>query len=250
MSADGPRHLIVAALVAAGLPAATGAVPAPPDVCAPPAADGDAPAHGSPADTVVDGFHGYDLGTPAGSIGEIEPSGSPDARLDGLEVYARTLRFLGMPTRAYFYLDTAEHRLRRGKHLMEPGASSCARQLNTLRLMVAGTHPELRVQSIRRSGASADTADVEESGLAAARCPDLMGESEAVEWTLLMRNPRTDAVEVRMELFRRGGEPRILACYLNQSDCAWPDSVEVRPGPELRAPGRGPDTASARGEAR
>lgn len=196
----------------------------------------------SPADTVVDSFHGYELGTPGTRIDEIDVARAPEALVDGLGVYARTLRFIGMPTRAHFYLDTTEHRLRRGKHLVEPDSSSCVRQLTTLRLMVAGTHPDLRVRTIRGSGATADTASPDPGGAPPVQCPGFMEAGEASSWSVLFRNPDSDAVEVRMELFRRGGKPRILACYLNESDCAWPDSVRVQPGPRLLAPERGPDT--------
>lgn len=198
----------------------------------------------APVDTIVDSFHGYELGTPVERIGEIDGSRPPDGRVDGLEVYARTLRFIAMPARAYFYLDTAGHRLRRGKHLIEPDLASCVRELTTLRLMVAGTHPDLRVQVIRGSGAARDTPATDGGGPPPVRCPEFMEAEEARSRTVLFRHPDTDAVEVRMELFRRNGTPRILACYLLAGpDCAWPDSVEVETGPKLLAPGRGPDTA-------
>lgn len=197
------------------------------------------------ADTVLDSFHGYEIGTPGDRIGEIDVSRAPDARVDGLAVYARSLRFIAMPTRAFFYLDTAEHRLRRGKHLIEPDASSCVRQLTTVRLMVAGTHPDLRVELIRGSGAARDTSAADGGGGPPVQCPGFMEAEEARSWSVLFRNPETDAVEARMELFRHEGQPRILACYLNVSDCAWPDSVQVEPGPKMLAPARGPDTTDA-----
>lgn len=204
-----------------------------------------------PADTIVDSFHGYDLGTPADRIGEIDVSRPPDARVDGLEVYARTLRFIAMPTRAYFYLDSAEQRLRRGKHLIEPDPSSCVRELTTLRLMVAGTHPDLAVRVIRGSGAARDTSAADGGGAPPVQCPAFMEAEEARSWSVLFRNPDTDAVEVRMELFRRDGTPRILACYLlTGPECSWPDSVAVETGPKLLAPGRGPDTAEVHREER
>lgn len=197
------------------------------------------------ADTVVDGFHGYEFGTPADRIGEIDASRPPEARHDGLEVYARTLRFIGMPTRAYFYLDTTEHRLRRGKHLIEPDTSSCVRELTTLRLMVAGTHPDLRAEVTRGSGATADTSAAGAGGPPPIQCPRFLEAEDARGWSVRFRNPDTGATEVRMELFRRDGEPRILACYLNESDCAWPDSASVEQGPKLLAPGRSPDTTGS-----
>lgn len=204
-----------------------------------------APEPSAPADTIVDGFHGYEFGTPGDRIGEIDVSRPPGRRVNGLEVYARSLRFIAMPTRAYFYLDTAEHRLRGGKHLIEPDASSCVRELTTLRLMVAGTHPELAVQIVRGSGGERDTTEVDRGGPPPVRCSDFMGTEEARGRSVLFRHPETGSVEVRMELFRRDGKPRILACYRNEADCAWPDSVSVEPGPEMLAPGRGPDTADA-----
>ncbi len=203
----------------------------------------------TPTDTIVESFHGYEFGTPADHIGEIDISRPPDARMDGLEVYARSLRFIGTPTRAYFYLDSADYRLRRGKHLIEPDASSCVRQLTTLRLMVAGTNPDLSVHVIRGSGAERNEVGTE-PGAPPVQCPGFMEADEAREWSVLFRNPDTGAVEVRMELFRREGQPRILACYLNRDDCDWPDSVAVEPGPKLLAPGRGPDTTDARREER
>lgn len=243
MTDVGPPHLATGLLVTALLVVTTRPSPGP---------------RGSPSaaplrpsatfDTIVDSFHGYEFGTPADRIGEIDISRPPDARMDGLEVYARSLRFIGMPTRAYFYLDSAEYRLRRGKHLIEPDASSCVRQLTTLRLMVAGTHPDLSVRVIRGSGAERNEATGR--GAPPVQCPGFMDAEDALEWSVLFRNPDTDAVEVRMELFRREGQPRILACYLNTDDCDWPDSVTVEPGPKLLAPGRGPDTTDAPREER
>lgn len=198
------------------------------------------------SDTIVDGFHGYEFGIPASRIGEIDASFPPEYEVDGLQVYARTLRFIGMPSRTYFYLDPETKRLRRGKHLIEPDPSSCVRQLTTLRLMVAGTHPDLEVEVIRGSGAGADTTEAGSGGAPPVRCPGFMEADSARAWSVLFRNPASGNVEARMELFRRSGTPRILACYLNESDCVWPDSVEVRPGPKLRAPGRGPDTTASR----
>lgn len=196
-------------------------------------------------DTIVDGFHGYEFGVPASRIGEIDASLPPEYEADGLQVYARTLRFIGMPSRTYFYLDPEDKRLRRGKHLIEPDASACVRQLTTLRLMVAGTHPDLEVEVIRGSGAGADTTEAGSGGAPPVRCPGFMDADSARAWSVLFRNPSSGNVEARMELFRRSGTPRILACYLNESDCVWPDSVEVRPGPKLRAPGLGPDTTGS-----
>ena len=241
MTGAGHPHLTTALLVAALLvvPGRPPTGPRPPGVTS--------LRSPAPADTIVDSFHGYELGTPGDRIGEIDVSRPPDDRLDGLEVYARSLRFIAMPTRAYFYLDTAEHRLRRGKHLIEPDPSSCVRELTTLRLMVAGTHPDLSVRVIRGAGAGGDTATVR-GGTPPVRCPAFMEAEEARGWSVLFRNPETEAVEVRMELFRRDGKPRILACYLNESDCVWPDSVAVEPGPKMLAPERGPDTTEARGE--
>lgn len=203
----------------------------------------------APPDTVVDGFHGYRFGTPGVRIEEIDVTAPPYRRHEGLEVYARDLHFLGVPTRAYFYLDSARRRLRRGKHLIEPDPSSCVRQLTTLRLMVAATHPELDVR-IRRSGGGSDTTSPARGGAPPVRCPDFLDADSAGSWTVLFRNPSGGRVEARMELFRRDDEPRILACYLNETDCAWPDSVEVRPGPRMLAPGREPDTAAYRPEPR
>lgn len=191
---------------------------------------------------MLDGFHGYEFGTPAAEIGEIDASRPPESRHRGLDVHARTVRFLGMPTRAYFYLDSAG-RLRRGRHLLEPDRSSCVRQLTTLRLMVAGTHPDLLVELIRGSGAAADTARPAGRGAPPVRCPGFLAADTARSWSVLFRHPETGAVEARMELFRRDGEPRILACYRNESDCVWPDSLRVRQGPKLRAPGREPGPA-------
>lgn len=208
------------------------------------------PGPSAPADTLVDSFHGYEFGTPGDRIGEIDLSRPPDHRVDGFEVYARSLRFIAMPTRAYFYLDTAEHRLRAGKHLIEPDASSCLRELTTLRLMVAGTHPELAVRIVRGSGGQRDTAGVDRGGTHPVRCPDFMETEEARVRSVLFRHPETGSVEARMELFRRDGNPRILACYLNEVDCVWPDSVSVEPGPKMLAPGRGADTADASREER
>lgn len=243
MTDVGPRHLTTGLLVATLL---AGTTRPPPGLRGFPSA---APLRPSAtADTIVDSFHGYEFGTPADRIGEIDISRPPDARMDGLEVYARSLRFIGMPTRAFFYLDSAEYRLRRGKHLIEPDASSCVRQLTTLRLMVAGTHPDLSVRVTRGSGAEPDGAA--DRRAPPVQCPGFMEADEALEWSVLFRNPDTDAVEVRMELFRREGQPRILACYLNADDCDWPDSVTVEPGPKLLAPGRGPDTTDARREER
>lgn len=203
------------------------------------------PAATSAPDTVLDGFHGYEFGIPASRIGEIDASFPPEYEVDGLQVYARTLRFIGMPSRTYFYLDPGTKRLRRGKHLIEPAPSSCVRQLTTLRLMVAGTHPELDVEVIRGSGADADTSEAGSGGAPPVRCPGFIEADSVRNWSVLFRNPTSGTVEARMELFRRSGQPRILACYLNDSDCVWPDSVEVRPGPKLRAPGRGPDTTAS-----
>ena len=243
MTGAGHPHLTTALLVAALLLATNRPLSGP----RPPGATPLRPP--PPADTIVDSFHGYELGTPGDGIGEIDVSRPPDDRVDGLEVYARSLRFIAMPTRAYFYLDTAEHRLRRGKHLIEPDPASCVRELTTLRLMVAGTHPDLSVRVIRGSGAGGDTATVRD-GAPPVRCPAFMEAEEARGWSVLFRNPETEAVEVRMELFRRDGKPRILACYLNEDDCVWPDSVAVEPGPKMLAPGRGPDTTDGPGERR
>lgn len=204
-----------------------------------------APDTSTAADTIVDGFHGYEFGVPASRIGEIDATFPPEYEVDGLQVYARTLRFIGMPSRTYFYLDPDTKRLRRGKHLIEPDSSACVRQLTTLRLMVAGTHPDLEVEVIRGSSAGADTSEAGSGGTPPVRCPGFMEADSARSWSVLFRNPTSGNVEARMELFRRSGTPRILGCYLNESDCAWPDSVEVRPGPKLRAPGRGPDTTSS-----
>lgn len=242
MTAAGRSHLTALALAGAVLLGP----PAPSSGPSHSAAPGPLPRSAAPAsaDTIVDSFHGYDLGTPADRIGEIDVSRPPDGRVDGLAVYERTLRFISMPTRAYFYLDTAEHRLRSGKHLIEAEPSSCVRQLTTLRLMVSGTHPDLDVRVVRGSGASGDGSA---GGGPPVRCPGFMEAEDARSWRVLFRHPETDAVEVRMELFRRGGTPRILACYLlTEAECAWPDSVEVESGPKLLAPGRGPDTADAR----
>ena len=241
MTGSGRSHLTAAAVAAAGLltlppgPDGPGGIPSAPSSAAVAAR----------ADTVVDGFHGYRFGTPAARIGEIDGSRAPDARHEGLEVYARTLRFIGMPTRAYFYLDTAEHRLRRGKHLIEPDPAACVRELTTLRLMLAGTYPDLRVDVIRGSGAAADTATAG-GGPPPVQCPGFVEAEEARGWSVLFRNPETDATEIRIELFRHRGEPRILACYLNESDCVWPDSASVEPGPKLLAPSRAPDTTGKR----
>lgn len=243
MTGAGHPHLTTALLVVALLPATDRPLSGPRPPGAPPLRP---PA---PADTIVDSFHGYELGTPGDRIGEIDVSRPPDDRVDGLEVYARSLRFIAMPTRAYFYLDTAEHRLRRGKHLIEPDPASCVRELRTLRLMVAGTHPDLTVRVIRGAGAGGDTT-TRRAGAPPVRCPAFMEAEEARGWSVLFRNPETEAVEVRMELFRRDGKPRILACYLNDDDCAWPDSVAVEPGPKMLAPGRGPDTTDGPGERR
>lgn len=206
---------------------------------------GPGPVGSAPADTVLDGFHGYVFGVRAARIGEIDSSRPPEYTVDGMEVYVRTLRFVGMPARTYFYLDPEDRRLRRGKHLIEPDASSCVRQLTTLRLMVSGTHPDLRTEVVRGSGAEADPPTAGRGGAPPVRCPAFVDADTARDWTVLFRNPASGALEARMELFRRGGEPRILACYLNESDCEWPDSVDVRPGPKLRAPERAPDTTGA-----
>lgn len=218
------------------------------------AADGEVPlatkrpstAAGPASDTIVDGFHGYEFGTPASRIGEIDASGPPESRVDGLDVFARTMGFLGSTTRAYFYLDPATRRLRRGKHLMKPDRSTCVRQLATLRLMLAATYPELQVEvgADGRSPPAPAGARVGHGG-DATRCRDLFAGDSTARRTVRFRNPASGAVEVRLELFRRGGEPRILACYLNATDCSWPDSVAFDPGPELLAPGRGPDTTDA-----
>lgn len=197
------------------------------------------------ADTIVDGFHGYEFGAPGSRIGEIDASRPPDARVDGLEVFVRTVRFVGTPTRAYFYLDPVSHRLQRGKHLIEPDPATCVRQLTTLRLMVVGTHPDLEVETRTGGGAEPETAASGGPGAASSPCRDFLDGDADLRRTVLFRHPESGRVEARMELFQRGGEPRILACYLNESDCVWPDSVQVETGPKLLAPGRGGDTADA-----
>lgn len=244
MTGAGRPHRTICLLGAALLLIAARPLPGPPA-----SSSAALPEASAPADTIVDGFHGYEFGTPGDRIGEIDVSRPPQRRVDGLEVYARSLRFIAMPTRAYFYLDSAEHRLRGGKHLIEPDASSCVRELTTLRLMVAGTHPELAVRVVRGSGGERDTTEVERAG-PPVRCPAFMETEEARRRSVLFRHPETGSVEVRMELFRRDGKPRILACYLNEADCVWPDSVSVEPGPKMLAPGRGPDTADASREER
>lgn len=194
------------------------------------------------AQTVTEGFHGYDWGQPGREIPEIDVSRAPERRAEGLLVYARTARFLGVPTRVVFYLDPEGKRLRKGKYLMEPDPGSCVREFTTVRLMIGGSYEGLREEPDPapegyqpRPSEEAATGPPAPAGLT---CGDFLGGAGPPWRGVRFVNPGTGEAEVRAALFRRDSVPRILVCYLVDEDCEWPEGLDVEPGPKTLAPAR------------
>lgn len=180
--------------------------------------------HGE-ADTVppaaVDAFHGYPWGTRASEIAEIDPGSEPAAAAGGQRVYSGSLNFLGMPTRAFFYVE-GDGGLRMGKYQARPPSESCTALFRTFRLMLAGSHPAL-LQRVRR-GTGAEELGREGAGDVSSRrvaCRRFLEAGEVTPWEVAFRNPASGRTEIRLRMVRPDGRAGILACYLMADDCRW-----------------------------
>lgn len=125
-------------------------------------------------------------------------------------MYPGQMTFLGMPTRALFYVDEHDE-LRMGRYESEPPRHRCAGLFRTFRLMLAGSYPNLE-ESVRwGTGADARTHR--------AACRAFLGAERPVPWEAEYRNPHTGRAEIVLRMVRREGEARIVACYLMGERC-------------------------------
>lgn len=152
----------------------------------------------------------------------------------GHRVHAASLRLLGMPTRAVFYFDSADGGLVGGKYLSEPSGVSCVAQFRTLRLLVASSVGEARMELLRGTGGDAPSDR--------AACRRFVESSRPHDrWAAAFVDPVDGDTLALVRLLRRDGGPRLMACYRVTADCRWPEDPGIDPGPVL-GPARG-DTA-------
>jgi hypothetical protein len=163
---------------------------------------------------------------------------SADRPAEGVHAYGATLRFLGMPTRAVFYFDSAGGGLVGGQYLAEPPDLSCVAQFRTLRLLVGSDVGQASLELGEGSGAGAPTAR--------AACRRFLEAPTSEPWEAIFLGPaRSDTVAL-VRLLRRAGEPGLLACVRILSDCRWPEEAGIPEGPVLGPARR--DTAGAQSE--
>lgn len=190
------------------------------------------------AQSADEGFHGYRWGTRPAAIPVVEEGGQPDREVNGILGHATFLRLLGMPTRAVFYFDGAGEGLVGGKYLSRPGDLSCVAQFRTLRLLVSSDVGDARLELRKGTGADAPT---DREG-----CRRFRRASKPAPWEALYLARHSADTLALVRLFRRGGEPRLMACYRLHADCRWPAEVSVGQAPGL-APARR-DTAGSQPE--
>lgn len=184
------------------------------------------------------GFHGYGWGTRPEAIPLVEGGASPDRRIEGRFGYASFLRLLGMPTRAVFYFDSAEAGLVGGKYLSQPQGLSCLAQFRTLRLLVSSDVGSARLAL--RKGTGAEEPDFRKG------CRRFRKSSSPAPWEAVYIDRTSGDTVALVRLFRRKGEPRLMACYRLGSDCRWPEDVSIQEPPRLGPAGR--DTAGSQPE--
>lgn len=175
--------------------------------------------------SVGPGFHGYEWGTPAERISEVEAEAPPEARGDGWWAYGRPVRLLGMPSHTVFYFDSTTGGLVGGKYMAEPPDLSCVGRFRTLRLMT-GSGLE-RVGLLLERGAGGEAASLREA------CRRFLEASAPEPWSAVFVDSAAGDTTARVLLFRREGRPRLLSCYRLMDDCVWSEDQEVDESPVL-----------------
>lgn len=185
-----------------------------------------------------EGFHGYPWGTSPETIPLLAAADSADRPGEGVHAYGATLRFLGMPTRAVFYFDSADGGLVGGKYLSEPPDLSCVAQFRTVRLLVGSDLGEASLELSEGAGSGAPSARE--------ACRRFLEAPTAERWEASFVGPARSDTVARVRLLRRDGEPGLVACVRILSDCRWPDEAGIPEGPDLGPARR--DTAGAQSE--